>query len=500
MIDEEEADKLAIKKATAENLTEAYAILLASLQGTQLSNISVNRMLQITLHPNFDADVTPGVFHNFRGARAWLKAREQAGYERDGFKKVRVVINDGEGECDIWVRNAKDVLKCQIEGAGLEDIVYKYREESVQESEVCDSERIFHGTVSGNLAKDAFPAIETFIRGIGRKVSGVVWNDGTVGDEISWVGGLQTFSDKTATSLKTGAKAFYPFNLTLINFSHGYTHSMSVGSKATTHFPFTAIASRYIASGISGNREKMMELLHKAIKVALPPVQDVQLSGIATKCSDGVSRVMHSAVASIVTDTPEGKDLASVSGSYTVCTGCETEGDKFYVCQLEGHDFRNGDLKSRNFKEDNELRKKLKIAMRRGNLAIFKETKKELSSRSLSAVLPFCSEWYFIDDEIHPLLSFYECIGFERMHNIHLGVAKTVFEAIWSRLGDPDFVSASFLTKAGNARSFNNIKSKILKCVNEMLIWIDANSPMKKFRCDFSSAKSTEALHGFFTK
>jgi hypothetical protein len=89
----------------------------------------------------------------------------------------------------------------------------------------------------------------------------------------------------------------------------------------------------------------------------------------------------------------------------------------------------------------------------RGSIAVRQirnEAMELLGSLSLASVPTFIRRWPFVDGKVHPLLDFHRCFGFERMHNLHLGVGRTICSMISERLAEGDSVSTQLVSSSAS--------------------------------------------------
>jgi hypothetical protein len=89
----------------------------------------------------------------------------------------------------------------------------------------------------------------------------------------------------------------------------------------------------------------------------------------------------------------------------------------------------------------------------RGSIAVKQirnEAKELLGSLSLSSVPQFIRRWPFVDEKVHPLRDFHRCFGFERMHNLHLGVGRTICSMISERMAEGESVSTQLVSSRGS--------------------------------------------------
>jgi Plavaka transposase len=245
------------------------------------------------------------------------------------------VSDDGRTSVALWMKNPAEVIKAQLEGARVgDDIKFdpflqvppagdpRHRG-GVSLPVPCgvDNEcRLFSHPMSFNVAVQAFPKVEEYIRHY------------LDSDDVSWadppdaamfdlrpttvIGGIIMYSDKSAMTLSGSSKSFYPLHITLQCFRADYRQRLFRDGDATVAFlPPSTLWSR----DKTGSRDDRMKLLHLCLQEATEPLRRVMLPGLVFRDTDGRLRMMHLCLVNWVTDVPEGKDIAScLHGNITV--------------------------------------------------------------------------------------------------------------------------------------------------------------------------------------
>jgi len=115
-------------------------------------------------------------------------------------------------------------------------------------------------------------------------------------------------------------------------------------------------------------------------------------------------------------------------------------------------------------------------------------------------IRPFYDDWPYVDGRLHQYLDFFRSLGYERMHNIHLGVTQMLCDMFQEQLQTAERRTPEILNSSGEHRTLRAIRQAILVACNDSLSWCDRESPYPGFRVDFAKGKSTDRLNGLFTR
>jgi hypothetical protein len=414
------------------------------------------------------------------------------------------VSDDDSTSAVLWTRDPVEVIRAQLEGACVGDDVkfdpflqvppagdprHRGCGPLPAPSGVDNECRLFSHPMSANVAVHAFPKVEEYIRHYlgSDDVSWADPPDASMFDlrPTSVIGGLIMYSDKSAMTLSASSKSFYPLHITLQCFSADYRQRLiREGDTIVAFLPTSTLWS----GDKTGSRDDRMTLLHLCLQEATDPLRRVMLPGLTFRDKDGRLRKMHLCLVNWVTDVPEGKDVAGcLHGNVTArpCAGCLVEANEQSSCVVGRVNWRS--FESMQNARDHSAKMHRKADTLRGGIAVRQirnEAKELLGSLSLSSVPPFIRRWPFVDGKVHPLLDFHRCFGFERMHNLHLGVGRTICLMISERLAEGNSVSTQL----------------VLSAANNLLALTQSTSPTPGARIDFSTAKGSEKLDGLWTK
>jgi Plavaka transposase len=187
------------------------------------------------------------------------------------------VSDDGSTSAVLWMKNPAEVIKAQLEGARVGDDVKfdpflqvppagdpRHRG-CVSFPVPCgvDNEcRLFSHPMSSNVAVQAFPKVEEYIRHYldSDDASWADPPDAAMFDlrPTSVVGGIIMYSDKSAMTLSASSKSFYPLHIALQCFSADYRQRLIREGDTTVAFLPT---STLWSGDKTGSRDDRMKLL-----------------------------------------------------------------------------------------------------------------------------------------------------------------------------------------------------------------------------------------------
>ena len=448
-------------------------------------------------------------------------------FRNSGFKETPVdtTWSDGtSGRTTMYMRDPLDLLKEQI--SVLEDRDgFTFRP--------VPKPRRADGTTyqSTPMETDHFHDVYNSVR---RRVfstadAKVIWNEDSPSTPRSFVGYLQLFSDKTATTLTSSAFVAYPLHAVLLNttpeerewlINNGYT---IIGFLPVSISDFQSgpgdveTAEKDLVNDVSiiepldddvrltstsEGREQNMLVLHNALKTALRALEGVTTTGfLVTSRKLGTWRCFP-AVVSYCADIPEAKNLTTVKHGLAVtrpfhrCLGtlsdfknCTTP-----VLRHRGHtaDVRRivGEcsMKVQSLETTRQVhqvrvhKKMIEDALKSYSLAIWESS---LESMSLA------------DKSISPDL--YSIFTFEPLHNLFLGVSKLLKVCMIQYMS-----SAELYTKnpgrGKRPRLFSSIRTSVLRGCNTVLAEFQKYYVMPGVKVDFSKHEGSSQLNGIFVQ
>ena len=475
-------------EAKPEEVADALALLLYYFIG-DLGASKLDRLLYLIFHPSFKQGVTMQMFTSTATLKEYVGEKLKnttEDFERMGFRSLTVSIT-GKENCTLYWRDPVEVLRQQLMLSHSKNTVYEHVKETNR-----DGERIYNHPLSGKLAEEGFPRIVNALKGSLR--DDICWDK----SNNSFLGPVQLFSDKSVTTSSPKSLTFYPAQATFLNFTTQFKRELVQSG-------MTKVAFLPVYLDSSGNETKTtrplrMKLLHRALEKAFENLEDAAWKSIGFKDANGIHRRCHPFLASYVTDIPEGKDLTCVlHGTSTSfpCTRCLVKTEDLALCSpsMENRTIADSlDVQTR----VKEYRFSAAEATNEDERARYREKAMALlKSRSTTEQVPLFMRWPFLT--LHPILDFYECLSYEPMHNLPLGVGKLIKICIPLRLSSKTLFSSELCTANGAPRSFSSIKNTVLRSVNFALKRIQSESATPGFQVDFSSGKSSSILNGFYT-
>ena len=398
-----------------------------------------------------------------------------------GFEPVIIHDPDSGIECDVYMRSPAGVLQKQIKGSSTSNTVYNPNERT-------RDEEISH-PLHGKLGREGVPAVTNLIMSHTGRES--MWCTEENNGKQSFVGMLQLYSDKSQTTLKESAFQFYPFHITLLNFTEPYRRNCIINGLSLVAFLpvtfFRRIDGERFQMGIG--RLERLKMLHLSIECILSELKEKAYQGLNCVDSENVVRVCHPCISSYCCDLPEGKDLTSVKNGNSSLRNChrclaKTETFNTYTKEMP----RDGNESSLLIQKAFNLRKRMK-----GKEA-------EILLHNFSLVEQVSCLQYFPFVGSTPVLDFHAIFHFEPLHNFHLGISKDLKRCLSERLKSEEHVSSSLPTKGGTKRtaSFKTLRLTILYGINRMLSHMQTFSPAKGLRIDFSTSSTKNYGSGLY--
>lgn len=394
-----------------------------------------------------------------------------------------VVIKDPETgiECDIHIRSLISFLRKQINGCSGLDTIFNPNVDPHMDA--------YSHPMLARLGREGVPAVVSSI--MSNLEEETLWCTDTNNGGWSFVGMLQLYSDKSRTTLKESAFQFYPFHVTLLNFSDNYRRQCILNGLSLVAFLpvsfYRNINGERVKSGI--NRLERLNMLHLSIRYILSELKEVAYRGFSCEDKEGSTRVCHPCIGSYCCDLPESKDLSSVkngNSSMRNCHRCMARTNTFNLYTKDLN--RKGEESVEIIKAAKQLRKNMKG----------READRILYSHSLVEQVPCFDGFPFMGTT--SVLDFHAIFIFEPLHNFHLGISKELKRCLSERLRAENLFSSALPTKGGKERtsSFRVLRLTILHGINNMLSHIQTFSPAKGLRIDFSNSAKGSSGSGLY--
>ena len=143
-------------------------------------------------------------------------------------------------------------------------------------------------------------------------------------DQVSFVGLLQLYSDKSRKCLKESAFQFYRIHAMFLNFSEAYRRSCILSGLTTVALlptTFYVIEDQnHIEKGVS--RMQKLCMLHLCLSGIFEEIGIFGLQGFLFLDKEQNKRVFHPVISSYCCDLPEATDLASVKNGNNSNRNC----------------------------------------------------------------------------------------------------------------------------------------------------------------------------------
>ena len=308
--------------------------------------------------------------------------------------------------------------------------------------------------------------------------SDVRWRTFESDGEQSVTGFCQVYSDK---SFANESFSFYPLHLLLLNLTESKRRKMiTSGASIISYLPikFESKSEENLSSKFT--RIQLLQALHKSIEYFFLGIIDAALPGISVVTEDKKKIRFHLVLASYVADIPESEDLVGVKRRVRTkkpCHRCLIPVERLSYCTRE---------QPRSIKNTYNI-------LNRGE-----ESRHELEDLSMHSLPPVLSK--FPHAGIHPCVDSYSIFRFEPLHNFSLGVSKLIKECASDLLRDEKRFTSNITKKDGTARSFSQVRKKILHTVNRFLQEVEQTSKGHGIHVDYSKGVVGPRLNGFFTE
>ena len=489
-------------EATTEEVTEAMRRVLldiADATGAKTADL----VIKLLHHPSFNLDAFKLGVSSYRDVRDDADTQVEQELLSLRFEKEQVIDNaEQDAAAGMWRRDAVEVVRRQIarltpDSCDLKRLITK--PESVQQWGD-DGTRLFSHPMSTPEAERVVNRVrDAVMTACAAGVPGVVgWEDG-----YDFVCFLQLYSDKSSQTLKTSSHTHFPLHVAVMNTSLSMKEDMVREGECVVGYLPTDIVWDNEEANIwdneledavagRGSRCSRLRILQNALEACLKPVLSQTLSGFEVRDATGLTMRCHPLLWSYVTDLPEGWDISSaVHGR---CARCDVKKDD--LCSTKKCDAKNAMFFLQDFDELDRLQS---AAQGRGSRSTAqkcaKKFREEMWERSVAPVRPYLlslGDNYGVD--------LFRCLRYEVMHNIHLGMTRTLLVCMSERLRSKELISSEFAyAKAPrNDKKFSAIRTTVLRSLNNAMELMDRQSPTIDFKVSFRSQKKNTTLNGLF--
>lgn len=466
----------------------------------------IESLIKIVHKADFDKDVFTAWINNIDDCDRFDCNRYDGLLHHEGFIRTPVRL-EGPGQTEVpslYSKNIVQVLQKQVALTRKDDAIFQIPD--------VPSATPGHPMETGHF-KDVIEGIRSDVMK-SKGQNGAWWNDSDKNFPRSFVGLVQLYSDKTATTLKANALVAYPIHAVLLNFSlthrrflidNGYTivGFLPVGAggylddeKDSTenisdstlgieaHIPIPLKDYIRTASHKRGREEKMGNL-HGAILQVLQPLAACSQTGFLARCREDEEWNCFPTIASYCSDIPEGKDVSGILHGTLVkkpCIRCTASMDDIQALSRRP---------LRTMADTITARRAVTTTMALNVPENVEDILKAISLAPWGTVFEhLCNVLHFLPSDVYSMFTF------ETLHNLHLGWSKLLKfcyicylsseQVMTHRPGKPDKPASS-------------MKNSVLRAVNSMLTEIQTKYPMPGRNVDFAKKEASSGLNGLFT-
>ena len=315
------------------------------------------------------------------------------------------------------------------------------------------------------------------------------WRDG-----YDFVLFLQVYSDKSLQTMKAASHAHYPVHVSIVNTSITQKEKLicrgdTVVGYLPTNMSWGPEQAKLFITDLDdsaagrGSRDSKLRIQNASLEKCLAPLVDATVKGFVVRDSTGQPFRCHPLLWSYVTDLPEGWDVSS--SIHHRCSRCTVKKRDLGCTEASPAKDVSAAVLFYDDLERPHSKKRLK------------QVAKTLKDRqSLNSVRPYLLSlgWNYGVDV-------FRMLRYEVMHNVHLGLTRTLLECMSARLRCSEMTTPEFIVKkTGEKRSFGSVRTSVLRALNHSLQLYERHSPVVDFRIAHRSAKTTKDLNGLFKK
>ena len=477
--------------ATSEEVVEALRRTLLFV-GASTGAKTADLLIKLLRHPSLEISC-PALTSGITSHRDLvLDANRQVEETLKSLRFERVTVEDranDEGMADMWWRDPHDVIRRQVaqttKGAKDTSVLYLEPFQHVNAS----GKRCISHPLSTDLAYRVHRNVRARVRrGNVLDEEGVPgWRDG-----YDFVLFLQVYSDKSLQTMKASSHAHYPLHVAVVNTSLTTKEKIicrgdSVVGYLPTNMKWDPEDAKLWTTELDdsapgrGSRESKLRIQHAAVEKCLGPLLRESVKGFQVADSKGEPFRCHPVLWSYVTDLPEGWDMASsIHGRCARCTVKKAGLASTEPCPAK--DLCTAVMFYDDLDKPNSKARKKKVA---------KKLKDTMSMNSVRPYLLTLGRNYGVD--------VFRMLRYEVMHNIHLGLTRTLLECMSHRLKTTSLTTPEFIVKkTGLNKTFRAVRTSVLRGLNHSLQLYERHSPVVDFRISHRSMKKTKDLNGLF--
>lgn len=461
----------------------------------------VNGILNILNDPEFPVQECRELVRTADDCLAYVDNKCRSQLSSDGFREVMVEDEETGLTYTYFKKDPTAVLAKQIALANHRNCFFSPINMQANESP------LYTNPMRAELGQTASVAVQRAVQS--SLDDKVIWKTMEHDGRQSFVGFVQIYSDKSATTLKARGFSFYPIHLVLLNFSTDL-RSQLITSAATVvgYLPVGFDDSDSSLNESQGKadaryRKQRRQVIHNTIEEIFSPLAAIAKIGFDCTDSDNVSRLCHVALGSYCCDIPEAKDMTGVRYGGKTKASC-------FRCLIPTESMSSSVEAEMRCLEDtletirkaDSLREEAAKSAARCDWSSSKQmnasSSQLLKEKSLTGHRPVLHRFPFVG--IAPSLEYYQLFSYEPLHNLHLGISKMLKKVIVERLKDDDLTSSAVRYANGNPKPFPSIRGIVLSGANQILKQMQIESSARNLRIDFSSSHKGWRYNGFFSE
>lgn len=483
-----------------------------------IGSYAIKKVIELIHTDTFKQDVVRQHIPNWSDCLAIVDDSVAETLLHDGFEKVEVpykTATDDGRKAFLYRKDVIDVLRSQVKVANDTEVMFR----------PCFNEQN-RDFVSHPLHSEFFAELYMSIRShiMGSANSKIQWNQSRDSMPKSFIGMLQIYTDKTATTLKSQSLVGYPIHVTFLNVSvqlrrflidHGYTlvGFLPVGLQGAhsdrdeNNFSFSdhdhsedhiVIDDHVPLTSSSQGRDHKMISLHKAMDMVLAPLLQKSLQGFSLCTRNEMTWNCFPVIISYCCDIPESKDMSGVLHNFTPRRPCVR-------CLGTCKDFDGGVKASPRLVHNvtitrGDVSELLKSAATASSTArknmLVKEAQLLLQDMSIAQWVPFLET----ASASHPHLfvpGTFSIFTYEPLHNLHLGTSKAIKTCFMTYLASPNLI-IHCSDKKRHGKTFRSCRTALLRACNALLAAIENQFGAPGFHVDFSTKEKSQQLNGLF--
>ncbi len=441
---------------------------------------NANELIQQLNNPHLRLEDLRGSLSSLNQCRSNVLKQVYSELDGKGFQKV-LIHDDSRNACVLYQRDIIDLLRAQISMCS-ESLFFCNRAEALHYLGETNVDAMVNShPMASKLGIEGHAAVMNAVQSSSEPNH--IWYTNSIAK--SCPGFIQLYSDKSSTTLRASGFTFYPVHAVLLNFEESIRRRLIMSGKTILGYlpskflPFISDANEGLRdAGLK--RARRIPLLHKCLRRMIEKINQVFLQGFSVSTSDNVNLRVHPVVANYVADNQEIKDLTGVFHNTNGTRNCH----RCLIMSCEMDKYSNEE--PRTILKMKQLLDEHQEMYRKASLAT-KDEAKELRKEGDTILKEFSMESYLPALFINPLCSTdlfdpYLIFSFDVLHNIHLGITKTLLLCLHELI-----------------KVLSNRPTSILDKCNWFLREVEKCYKCTSLHVDFSSSGKDMHMNGLFT-